>query len=722
MVEQFATPAVIHFRLRALPIEQKLVAVASIVTGIEQSFDIEAAKALLEALTDETNQEEIALTCAWAEKLQPSILSRYLQAKLLQRTGRVTEAAQRWRHFFSLHPCRDPFIVLEWTRLLVELQEFPEAALQLRRALSYRPPYSFYPRAAKLINKIWQHHPPVLRRTRIAVLGSSTTSMMIPVLRALCFRDGIDAEFYEGLYGAFRQEILDLQSELHQFQPHIVFLVTHWRDLNLPSISSNETDMIARFTDEYEAMWRTLSERFRCHVIQHAFDLPSQDAYECLSESLAGGRARITKLLNLHLAREAPKFVSLLDTARVINEVGLNHWEDSALWSIAKQHPAAEALPPLAELQLAHVRAVTGLTRKVLVCDLDNTLWGGVIGEEGLDGIKIGTSSPIGEAYLQLQRYLLELKSRGILLAVCSKNNLADAQLPFQEHEHMLLRLNDFVAFLANWNDKAENLKALAEMLSLGTDSFVFMDDNPVERAWIRSQMPEVEVVELGATPFTYVRDLHQGRYFYALTLSEEDRERVALYRSEAARESARGAAASLEEFLAGLHMQAQMSPVSAQNISRVAQLLNKTNQFNLTTRRHTHAHIEQTAEREDVWTGVFQLSDRFGDHGIVGILLCVPDVETEAWEIDTWLMSCRVLGRQMENFMLNQLIEAAQAAGIKRLIGIYRPTAKNAQVSQLYRRFGFCEISNNEEERRYELLLSGDSSALAPHHITPIA
>jgi FkbH-like protein len=717
MAEQPVAPAVIHFRLRALPFEQKLVAATAMIAGIEREFNLEAAKALLEALTTETNEEESALACAWAEKLQPSIPSRYLQAKLLHRAGRAAEAAERWQQFFSLYPCRDPFTILEWTRLLVELGRFPEAALQLRQALSYRPPYSFYPRAAKLINKIWQKHPPSLRRTRIAVLGSSTTSMLIPVLRALCFRDGIDAEFYEGLYGAFRQEILDPQSALQQFQPHIVFLATNWRDLNLPSVSSNETEIIARLAGEYETMWRTLAERFKCHVVQHSFDLPAQDAYEYLSESLPGGRARITRLLNLHLAREAPPFVSVLDIASVIDEVGINQWADPALWSIAKQHPSAEALPQLAELQLAHVRAVTGLTRKVLVCDLDNTLWGGVIGEEGLQGIQIGSGSPIGEAYQQLQGYLLELKSRGILLAVCSKNNLADAQLPFQEHEQMLLRLNDFVAFFANWDDKVANLKALARTLSLGTDSFVFMDDNPVERAWVRSQMPEVEVVELGATPFTYVRDLHRGRYFYALTLSEEDRERSELYRSESARETARSSARSLEEFLAGLHMQAQMSPVSTQNISRVTQLLNKTNQFNLTTRRHTQAHIEQLARRDDAWTGVFQLSDRFGDHGIIGVMLCAPVEEAETWEIDTWLMSCRVLGRQMENYMLHQLLQAAHTAGIKRLIGIYRPTAKNAQVSQLYERFGFREVSTGEE-KCYELLLSSDNSTPTPHHI----
>lgn len=707
MAGKTLTPAEIRLSLRDSTHARKIERAASFYEEMKHVFSQESADALLEALGAGASDEERKATIDWAETLDLSSLSRYLQAKLFTAAGGSERAAERWAQFLASHHCDDPLIFLQHARVLASLGRYAEAASQLRQALAYRPSYPFYPRAAKLIAEVWRHHPPTLRKVRIAVLGSSTTSMLIPVMRALCFRDGIDAEFYEGVYGAFRQEILDPESALTRFQPNVVFIVVNWRDLDLPAVSDDEDASVERVVEDYKSLWRTLSARSGCHVVQHSFDTPAQEAYGYLAESLAGGRTRVTRLINLRLAREATEGVSVLDTAGVVGEVGLDRWEDPALWNVAKQHPSAEALPQLAEAQLAHVRAVTGLTRKVLVCDLDNTLWGGVIGEDGLQGIKIGAGSPIGEAYARLQRYLLDLKSRGILLAVCSKNNPEDARLPFEQHEQMLLRAEDFVLFNANWNDKAQNLRDIAERLSLGTDSFVFIDDNPVERAWIRSQMPEVAVVELGATPFTYTRDLDRGRYFYSLSFSAEDRERSKLYRSEAARDAARGSAESLEEFLGGLQMQAKVSPVDEQNIARVTQLTNKTNQFNLTTKRYTQGQVEQLAARAEAWTGVFQLADRFGDHGIIGVMFAVPAGEPKTWEIDTWLMSCRVLGRQMEIFMFNQLVEAAQKAGIERLVGVYRPTAKNVQVADLYQRLGFEERRDSPDAKEFELSIS---------------
>src|SRR5262249_43672737 len=252
--------------------------------------------------------------------------------------------------------------------------------------------------------------------------------------------------------------------------------------------------------------------------------------------------------------------------------------------------PSAEALPELAEEIMAHVRAVLGLARKVVVCDLDNTLWKGVVGEDGVEGIKVGPGSPEGEAYEDLQRYLRDLKDRGIVLAVCSKNNPADAEAPFRGKPGMVLRLEDFAVFLANWEDKATNVRRVAQAIGVGLDSLVMLDDNPFERGWLRRDVPEVAVPELGSSVFTYLRDLDRARLFPAITRSAEDRLRAEGYRREQEREQARATAANLEEYLAGLQMRASCVPVGDANIDRVTQLTNKTNQFNVTTRRRTVA------------------------------------------------------------------------------------------------------------------------------------
>ena len=429
-------------------------------------------------------------------------------------------------------------------------------------------------------------------------------------------------------------------------------------------------------------------------------------------------------LLNLRLREEAPANVSILNMAAVQREVGTKHWEDELHWTRYRQHPATEALPELAEAYISQVRAVLGLSRKVLVTDLDNTLWKGVIGEDGLDGIGIGPGSPEAEAHLHLQRYMLDLKRRGILLAVCSKNNLEDAQLPFQQHPHMALHLEDFAAFRANWEDKATNLRAIARELSLGLDSFVFLDDNPLEREWVRSQLPEVAIVELGSSPFHYLRQLDGGDYFEALSLSGEDLARAGQYRVESQRESMRASSASLDDFLQALQLQASVEAIISKNLARVTQLVNKTNQFNVATRRYTEAQVRALAEDQQGWAGAFQMSDRMGSYGLIGVLCCRPASDGVDWEIDTWLMSCRTLGRQMEKFMFDRLVEAAVARGIRRIVGVYFPTAKNGLVKELYDQMGFRRIEESSEAVRYEFEVPPTPVVTATHvaNVTTLA
>lgn len=585
----------------------------------------------------------------------------------------------------------------------------PEAALGLRQLLAPGLGYSELARLQRFAAQTAAKLPPGQRQARIAVISSSTTALWVPLLRTLCFRDGIDAEFYEGPFGNYQQEILDPDSGLYRFNPTIVVLAVHWRDLGWPPFAADPAAAIESQVERWRGLWHTFAARSSAHLIQFAFDRPSVEAGGYLSIARQDGRERMILRLNDQLWSETSgRSVSLLDTPRVALETGLHRWSDAALWHKAKQHPGLDALPALAESALAQFRALLGLTRKVVVCDLDNTLWGGVIGEDGLDGIRLGPGTADGEAHVALQVYLKELAARGILLAVNSKNNLDDALLPFTSHPGMVLRREDFASFEANWTDKASNLRAMAQALSLGTDSFVFLDDNPVEREWVRSRMPEVAVPEPGSPNSIatgLVLALERGRYFESLALSAEDTARASHYQREVGRREKERVAGSMEEFLSGLGMHAAAVPVNDGNLERITQLTNKTNQYNLTTRRYTKAQVEALAYRNDGWLQAFELRDSFGDYGLVGCVFCLATGDG-IWEVDTWLMSCRVLGRQMELFMMDHLVAAAQSHHVRELWGVYRPTAKNGLTQQHYPNLGFETITTNLEpsETRYRL------------------
>ena len=707
--------SILSYQLRSQSdLSGRLAVAASTLETLGSRLDATTVEVLAAAL-----QKNAGAALDWAEKQPKNVNSAYLCA-LLSEHARDPKVCAYWEHFFSLGATPDPFHRLAYARALAAHARGMDAARQIQLALAQPVRYSFFPRAEKLVEEIigdsgWGESGWSLRKARVAVLGTSTTSLVIPMLKALCLRDRIHASFYQGLYGAVQQEILDPDSGLAKYRPDLVFLVTHWRDLHLPPMTSDEDAAAERVVEDNKLLWQRLSDQFGCHVVQHAYDFPAAEAYGYLAGSLAGGRSRLIQAINLAMQRAAPSHVSILDTPAIQRQTGLDRWEDATLWHSFKQHPGTDALPALAEIQQAHLRAVLGLTRKVLVVDLDNTLWKGIIGEDGLEGIQVGPGSAAGEAHQRLQEYMRDLRSRGILLAVCSKNNPDDARLPFEKHEQMLLRLEDFAAFQANWNDKAQNLHEIAEKLSLGLDSFVFLDDNPMEREWVRSQLPQVAVPDVGSSVVNWVRDLDRALYFFTLSLSKEDLTRAEQYRSEAQREMLRSTSQSLDEFLGQLQLEASVVPVSDANLPRVTQLVNKTNQFNLTTRRYTEAQVRQLAQRPRSWTGAFQLSDRMGSYGLIGLIFCVGTGPND-WEIDTWLMSCRVLGRQMERFMLDRMLEAAASMGVRKITGIYRPTGKNNLVSDLFAKLGFSKTGETSEATRYEIGVPESPATTATH------
>ena len=336
------------------------------------------------------------------------------------------------------------------------------------------------------------------------------------------------------------------------------------------------------------------------------------------------------------------------------------------------------------------IRAEMGLSRKLLVLDLDNTLWGGVIGEDGLNGIRLGPPSASGERYQEFQQYLKELKDRGVLLALASKNNQADADDVLRRHPSAVLRPDDFVSTKVNWQDKGTNIRDIATELRLGLDSFVLLDDNPAERSAVRRALPEVIAPEISGEPAESIAALEHGLYFQALSITAEDRARNASYLANAKQAEIYATGASLDEYLASLSMRIEHGPVDAETSIRVTQLINKTNQFNLTTKRYRREEIEACMTSPAYWCRWYRLKDRFADYGLIAVL--IAQMADQHWSVDCWLMSCRVIGREVESFMFRDLVRSAQATGVTRILARYIPTAKNA------RRRGCCLNSGSPQ------------------------
>lgn len=395
-----------------------------------------------------------------------------------------------------------------------------------------------------------------------------------------------------------------------------------------------------------------------------------------------------------HVA-ESPDY--LFDCEHLASQIGATNWHDPGMWYVAKLGFSQTAVPYFAHRLAALVAAAKGKSRRVLVLDLDNTLWGGVIGDDGVEGIRVGQGSAVGEAFFDVQRMAALLKSRGVILAVSSKNDEAVAKLAFEQHSGMSLRFDDFAAFRANWDDKASNIRHIGRMLNLGLDSFVVVDDNPAEREIVRRTLPEVAVPEIGSDPAEYARIVMAAGYFESVSFNEEDRQRAQMYRENAKRAGAMEIVADMDAYLASLEMQLRLRPFDKPGRARIVQLINKSNQFNLTTRRYSAAEIEAMEQDGGIFTLQASLKDKFGDNGMISVVICRPN--SNDWVIDTWLMSCRVLKRRVEEQILEFVLARAREAGVKCLKGVYRPTAKNGLVKNHYRDLGFEPGERCDEE-----------------------
>jgi FkbH-like protein len=382
---------------------------------------------------------------------------------------------------------------------------------------------------------------------------------------------------------------------------------------------------------------------------------------------------------------------------------------------MAKFPFADELIPLYADHVARTVAAIRGKSGKVLILDLDNTVWGGVIGDDGLEGIHIAQGDARGEAHLAVQRLALDLRQRGIVLAVSSKNTDEVAREPFEKHPEMLLKLDHIAVFQANWNDKATNIQAIADELSLGLDSMVFLDDNPAERGLVRKLLPQVRVPELPEDPAYYARTLAAAGYFEAVAFASEDLKRAGFYQDNAKRASLQKQVGGVDAYLASLDMTIAFQPFDATGRARIVQLINKSNQYNLTTRRYTDPEVTEAENDPEVFTLQVRLADIFGDNGMIGVVICRPE-GAGVWEIDTWLMSCRVLGRKVEHMVLREVLEHARAAGIVKLSGTYRPTDRNKLVVDHYAKLGFTKVEEHASGfTRWELPVDGADPQGAP-------
>jgi len=527
---------------------------------------------------------------------------------------------------------------------------------------------------------------------RIAVLGGPTTIQLVQAIEMFLWGEQIPARVSQCEYGLFRQEILTDGSDLDRFAPDIVFIATDSRDVSrFPELDADrdEVDRLVREeADSWGGLWEIARRKWNSVVIQNTFVSVGYPALGHFAPRIPGSPEAFLEALNHRMAEVAPGHVILHDVRLLVQDIGARHWFDPRFYFEAKMPCAPECLVTYAHSLVALVRAIRGKSKKVLVLDLDNTLWGGVVGDVGVEGIHLGQGSGEGEAFLAFQHYAKALHGRGILLAVCSKNDEAVAREPFEKRKDMVVRLEHVVCFQANWNDKPQNLRVIADTLGLALESFVFVDDNPFERALVRRVLPEVAVPDLPEDPAGYVPAVAIHRYFETVSYTREDSQRSRYYRDNAQRAVVASQSGDLDAFLESLEMVARSEPVTPVNIQRVTQLLNKSNQFNLTTRRYTQTEIEAIATSSEWSTLTLSLRDRFGDNGLISVLFA--ECRGATLRIDTWLMSCRVLQRGVEAFALAKAAEAARTMGCTVLEGHYIPTEKNGMVRDHYQRLGF--------------------------------
>ena len=538
-----------------------------------------------------------------------------------------------------------------------------------------------------------------LTAQRIAILGDCATQHIATALRGWGYEAGLRYDVFDADYNQIDAQTMDPASELYEFKPAWVVLA-NCTDKLYDAYCAYPAGERSRFAetmrDRLVVVWQRIESNIGARMLQFNFPAWDDRVFGDFGAKTPDSFSYQLRKLNFLLAESCAEYknVFLVDIDGLQSRLGESAVRDPKMYCIAKMPFRTDFLPYIAKQITDTVLAASGTFKKCIVLDLDNTLWGGVIGDAGLDGIQIGELG-LGHAFSAFQAWLKEMKNRGIILCVCSKNNEPAAKEPFEKHPEMVLKLEDISVFVANWEDKAGNIRHIQSVLNIGMDSLVFLDDNPFEREVVRSLIPNITVPELPENPEEYVDYLRSLNLFETASYSDADRVRTQQYRAEAQRVSLQSQCADYDSYLEGLEMIAEAKPFDSFHCPRIAQLTQRSNQFNLRTVRYTEQEIADIAANDKYITLYFTLRDKFGDHGLISAV--IMEKQENQLFVNTWLMSCRVLKRGMEEFIVNKMVSAAKEAGYETVEGEYLKTAKNAMVSRIYEKLGFEALSDSK-------------------------
>lgn len=571
------------------------------------------------------------------------------------------------------------------------------------KELNYPFDADFILKKKKSLKKILLENSSKYIEKKIAILGGQTTQNIKLMLELFLLNYGIKPIFYESEYNQYYEDGFFPNEELEAFTPDIIYVCTCIRNINeFPVLSDDENTVEEKkkaTISKFYGLWDAISQRYHCPIIQNNFEYPFFRLMGNKDASDYHGRVNFVTSLNLSFyeyAQDHDNFY-ICDVNYISASYGLEKWADPFYWHMYKYSVAVPAIPYLSFNVANIVKSIYGKNKKVLNLDLDNTLWGGVIGDDGADNIEIGQETSLAQTYSEFQQYIKLQKQLGVLLTVNSKNDERNALSGFERPDSVLTK-DDFIKFKANWEPKSLNLSNTAAELNLLPESFVFVDDNPAEREIVSQQLNGVSVPEIDTVEH-YIQIIDKSGFFEVTALSEDDLKRNEMYQENAKRQKLQSAFVNYEDYLKSLEMKGEIKSFSPLYMSRIAQLTNKSNQFNLTTRRYNQSDIESLSKDPKHITLYGKLGDKFGDNGVVSVVIGrIDGNDNDELHMELWLMSCRVLKRDMEFAMMDELVEKAKNAGVKKIFGYYYPTAKNAMVKGFYGTQGFTKVSEDSE------------------------
>ena len=540
------------------------------------------------------------------------------------------------------------------------------------------------------------------KELKLAILGNNATQMLATAIKGYARKEMLNLSVYDTDYNQIDAQLIDDNSEVYEYKPDFILLYIatekiYEEFLDMPiEARGNFADLYMQKIKNY---WNMINNQLNCKILQFGFVEMDDRAFGNYANKVSISFLHQMRKLTYYLIEEEGHYDNVypVELSYLQNRYGRKFTFDNQLYYTAKMTLSFQILPYVAKQVIEIVKATQGKIKKCIVLDLDNTLWGGVIGDDGLGNIEIGELGR-GHAFTNLQRWLKQLRERGILLAVCSKNDENNAKEPFEKHSEMVLRLDDISAFVANWNDKASNIQYIQESLNIGMDSFVFVDDNAFERNLVGSKINEIAVPEIPEDPAEYLDFIQDENYFETISYSDADMKRTSQYKQEFERKELQMQFNSIDDYLQELEMVGEVKPFDELHYSRIAQLTQRSNQFNLRTIRYTEDDIKRLADSDNYITIYFTLKDKFGDHGLISVMV-LQKLNSSTLFVDTWLMSCRVLKRGMEEYIINNMIEIAQTNGFEKIIGEYIPTPKNNMVKDIYEKIGFKKVEDHKFE-----------------------